>query len=293
MIRASKDTENSKRKQMIVNPEHQGWMKTPGSSVFSWKKRWFVLKETTLYYGKSPETGSVKLLCNLSGFKLVSDPDTHPGSFSFRVIRQDKAFSLKPEEYCFSCDHYEDARFWIKAMMKATIERNLNGISFIYIELIFAGGKKDPVLCSSNISTVSLSMARTLQPRPPSRVFRPRGDTHPPPQSGLRRQISLPTHHHLNRMSSTAAPIKEEEREEMKNQQPMTLKSRLSRSLEEGDRSKGSITTSRRALSPTAQPIKEETPEDVFLKSRYTMNNRSGSTIADDKFVKPSLTSFY
>jgi hypothetical protein len=140
---------SSTNEQDISEIDHQGWLKKPSGTITVWKRRWFILKDTQLYYTKGPKDPFVKPICNIAGFKIISDPDINPGSFGFRLIRQQRVYS-------FSCDDYEETRLWIKAMMKATIDRDARA----------------PVVSSCNVATVSLKQARDMKPRPPSSLFK-------------------------------------------------------------------------------------------------------------------------
>jgi hypothetical protein len=60
----------------------------------------------------------VKGYINIHGYKVVSDDTINPGRYGFRIIHEVN----KP--HAFSSDEHAVVREWMKALMKATIDRD-------------------------------------------------------------------------------------------------------------------------------------------------------------------------
>ncbi|KAL7422543.1 hypothetical protein Q5752_003191 [Cryptotrichosporon argae] len=129
----------------IGKPDHAGYMKKKGERYNTWKLRFFVLKADHLYYMKSESEDRVKGHIDLKGHRVLADENTNPGSYGFRLIGSEKT-------HHFSSSEQVQIREWMKAIMKATINRDYSV----------------PVTSSCNIPTIPLAEAQALQPRPPS-----------------------------------------------------------------------------------------------------------------------------
>jgi hypothetical protein len=135
----------------IGEPDHAGWMRKKGEKHNTWRTRYFVLSGQHLYCLKNnSKIGTkVKGYVNVMGYKVVADENVDPGKYGFR-IEQDTDGSV----HYFSSDDKGVIRGWLKAIIKATIERDYTL----------------PVTISSNVPTIPLSVAQTMDPapRPPS-----------------------------------------------------------------------------------------------------------------------------
>lgn len=140
--------------ERIGTPDHMGWMRKKGEKYPTWKLRYFILKGPNLYYLKAQNEIRIKGLIKLTGFKVLMDADVHPGRYGFRIIHDNGSTHL------FSADDSKLLRDWMKAMMKATIDRDWVA----------------PVISSCNIRTIPIREAQKMfpPPRPPSPQSRAR-----------------------------------------------------------------------------------------------------------------------
>ncbi|KAH9815184.1 hypothetical protein DFH28DRAFT_1057724 [Melampsora americana] len=140
--------------ERIGTPDHVGWMRKKGEKYPTWKMRYFILKNSNLYYLKSENEVRIKGLIKLGGYKVVMDDDVNPGRYGFKIIHDDGS------SHAFSADDSKLLRDWMKAMMKATIDRDWLA----------------PVISSCNIPTMPISEAQKMfpPPRPPSPASRAR-----------------------------------------------------------------------------------------------------------------------
>ena len=104
---------------------------------------------------------------NIHGYKVVADDTINPGKYGFRVIHDVN----KP--HAFASDEHAAARDWMKALMKATIDRDYTRM---LLSLMLSANDADhpwnagPVISSANIPTIPLTVAQAMNPapRPPS-----------------------------------------------------------------------------------------------------------------------------
>ncbi|GAA5962155.1 hypothetical protein JCM21900_006986 [Sporobolomyces salmonicolor] len=136
----------------IGRPDHSGWMRKKGEKYNTWKQRFFVLKGTYLYYLKSEQEQRAKGVINLSGYRVISDANIHPGEFGFKIVHD------KDRAHYFSAAEQITVRAWMKEIMKATILRDYAA----------------QVMSSCDIDVLPLSVAQTMtpRPRPPSPTMR-------------------------------------------------------------------------------------------------------------------------
>ncbi|KAI9266004.1 hypothetical protein BY458DRAFT_215323 [Sporodiniella umbellata] len=130
-------------------PDMEGWLYKQGDRYKNWNKRWFVLKSSNLFYFKSPKAIRMKGIINLKGYRIEVDSSLHTGKYCFKMHHE------KERTFYFYTDHEKYMKDWLKALIKATIERDFS----------------TPVLSSNTIPTMSLEAARRKQPRPPSTLF--------------------------------------------------------------------------------------------------------------------------
>ncbi|KAG0181035.1 polar growth protein [Apophysomyces sp. BC1034] len=148
-----------------VTPDIEGWLHKQSDKYKTWNKRWFVLKGPNMFYFKSP-----KVRIQYRILRIVYDESIHSGKYSF------KAQHDRERTFYFYTDSETSLKAWIKALLKATISRDLEA----------------PVMSSSSIPTVSLDIARRMKPRPPSMLLY-RKDSRPqsPRVSTIDRPLSM------------------------------------------------------------------------------------------------------
>ncbi|PKC62022.1 hypothetical protein RhiirA1_538789 [Rhizophagus irregularis] len=139
---------NEETFKSIGTPDYSGWLKKQGDKYKTWKSRYCILKGVNLYYFKNDkeiESSHVKGYINLTGYRIIPDENLLHGKYGFKLVHDVE------KSHNFAHEEVDKLKGWMKAMMKATIERD----------------SKAPVISSSNIATVPLSEARKLTPRPP------------------------------------------------------------------------------------------------------------------------------
>jgi hypothetical protein len=171
----------------IGRPDHSGWMRKKGEQYNTWKMRFFVLKGTYLYYlkseavrrdgGLSSRSGThgldtsqeqrAKGVIDLTGYRVISDPDIRPGEFAFKITHPSE------RTHYFAAAEQITIRTWMKEILKATIFRDYAGSSTRHRSPPTMNKTDDslppaPVVSSCDIETLSLDAAKTLSPRPPS-----------------------------------------------------------------------------------------------------------------------------
>ncbi|KAI9457942.1 hypothetical protein BJY52DRAFT_1270491 [Lactarius psammicola] len=138
----------------IGMPDHNGWMRKKGEHYNTWKNRYFVLKGPHLYWLKSNAQSETKIkgYVNIVGYRIISDENVDPGRYGFKLAHE------TDRTYFFSSDEQVVIREWMKALMKATIDRDYT----------------KPVVSSVNVPTIPLSVAQAMNPapRPPSPTAR-------------------------------------------------------------------------------------------------------------------------
>ncbi|KAI0690842.1 hypothetical protein BC835DRAFT_1362697 [Cytidiella melzeri] len=138
----------------IGTPDHNGWMRRKSENYNSWKMRYFVLKGPHLYCLKSNDRTETKIkgYINITGYKVVADEKIDPGRYGFKMIHD------SDKTHFFSHDEQLVIREWMKALIKSTISRDFH----------------NPVVSSSNIPTIPLTVAQAMtpSPRPPSPTAR-------------------------------------------------------------------------------------------------------------------------
>lgn len=168
--------------EKIGSADYSGWMSKRGEK-FGWKMRFFVLKGVHLYYLKtesvrptaSPvhfadesQEQKVKGFINLSGYRVLADPDIHIGEFGFKIVHD------VDRTHYFSAAEQVTVRTWMKEIMKATIGRDYSGTSPPPVRAALT--RAAPVVSSCNVSTIPLAVAQSMspRPRPPSPASRAR-----------------------------------------------------------------------------------------------------------------------
>jgi hypothetical protein len=136
-------------------PEKEGWLHKQSDKYKTWNRRWFVLKGPNLFYFKSPRDVRMKGIINLRGYKISVDEDINPGKYCFKAVHE------RERNFFFYTDGDDELRQWVKALMKATISRDITA----------------PVMSSNHVATVSLETARKMRPRPPSMILYKKNET--------------------------------------------------------------------------------------------------------------------
>ncbi|KAL4245817.1 hypothetical protein ABKN59_001635 [Abortiporus biennis] len=140
--------------EQIGTPDHNGWMRKKSDRYNTWKLRYFVLKGPHLYCLRSNNKSETKIkgYINIHGYKVLADENADPGRYGFRIVHE------SDKTHYFSSDEHIVIREWMKALMKATITRDY----------------ANPVVSSSNIPTIPLTVAQAMNPapRPPSPTAR-------------------------------------------------------------------------------------------------------------------------
>eukprot|EP00767_Chilomastix_cuspidata_P003086 gnl/Chilomastix_cuspidata/3207.p1 GENE.gnl/Chilomastix_cuspidata/3207~~gnl/Chilomastix_cuspidata/3207.p1 ORF type:complete len:196 (-),score=8.61 gnl/Chilomastix_cuspidata/3207:83-670(-) len=91
----------------LVPVDKEGWLTKEGGSWKSWKKRWFVLKDSTLYYFKSKTSGSALGTFSLRGAGVRACPEASR-AHSFAIITPGRSFNI-------SADSDADRVRWMEA----------------------------------------------------------------------------------------------------------------------------------------------------------------------------------
>ena len=99
--------EKSGRKELNVAAQHvqdaifQCWGNKQGGSVKNWKRRWFVLRDTGIWYFKQQKSTSAQGCIELDGATVIRDETgTFPGkdfTFSVKARNQKSARPDSPE----------------------------------------------------------------------------------------------------------------------------------------------------------------------------------------------------
>ncbi|KAF9445830.1 hypothetical protein P691DRAFT_244057 [Macrolepiota fuliginosa MF-IS2] len=139
--------------EQIGDPDHVGWMRKRSDRYNSWKNRYFVLKGPHMYCLRSDSKSTkIKGYIHIVGYKVSVDENLDPGRYGFRIDHDND------RTHFFSSDEKAAVRDWMKAIMKATIDRDYT----------------KPVVSSCNIPTIPLTVAQAMNPapRPPSPTAR-------------------------------------------------------------------------------------------------------------------------
>jgi hypothetical protein len=115
-----------------------------------------------------------KGVINLTGYRVISDPDIHAGEYGFKIVHDTE------RTHYFSAAEQITIRAWMKEIMKATILRDYSGKSFslsslLPLKLTFRSSLLTaPVVSSCDIEVLPLDVAQTMnpRPRPPSPTMR-------------------------------------------------------------------------------------------------------------------------
>lgn len=118
-----------------------------------------------------PQETKIKGYVHIVGYKVSVDEGLDPGRYGFRIDHD------HDKTHYFSSDEKTTVRDWMKAIMKATIDRDYTSLSFKFFHSAFFLKKYyhvEPVLSSYNIPTIPLTVAQAMNPapRPPSPTAR-------------------------------------------------------------------------------------------------------------------------
>lgn len=98
--------------------DHEGWMRKKGERYNTWKPRYLALKGSDLVLLRDPTAAKIKGYVSMKGYKVIADENTNPGKYGFKILHETE----KP--HYFSSDDAILVREWMKALMKATIDRD-------------------------------------------------------------------------------------------------------------------------------------------------------------------------
>ena len=90
-------------------------------------KRWVVASHPSVIerlIGLLQET-KIKGYVNIVGYRIISDENIDPGRYGFRLVHD------TDRDHFFSSDEQVIIREWMKALMKATIDRDYTSASII------------------------------------------------------------------------------------------------------------------------------------------------------------------
>ncbi|KAI8884894.1 PH domain-like protein, partial [Backusella circina FSU 941] len=117
----------------------EGWLHKRSDRFKTWNKRWFILRDSSLFYFKNPKDNKMKGIICLQGYRVIADPSTSGNKrYGFKLYHD------RERVFQFYTDTPEEMKKWMQALMKTTIKRDLCA----------------PVVSSNNMSTVSLDVAQ-------------------------------------------------------------------------------------------------------------------------------------
>jgi len=97
-----------------LDPDKEGKLKKQGHGVKTWKSRWFILKDSTLYYFKKKGDKKPKATIPLSGGLVSVYPKVRTHTLELYSIALDKFYYLQAEDQL-------DLNSWIQALKIACI----------------------------------------------------------------------------------------------------------------------------------------------------------------------------
>ena len=75
----------------------------------------------------------IKGYVNIVGYRIISDENVDPGRYGFKLIHE------TDRTHCFSSDEQAVIREWMKALMKATIDRDYTSAYItLYLDILRA-----------------------------------------------------------------------------------------------------------------------------------------------------------
>lgn len=127
-----------KQSNSNMAPSYEGWCTKLGYVFKTWKRRWFVLKGSTITYFTSPN-GKLKGTISLDGSTFKVDKDSKkPNSFTI---------TTPGRVYYIFADLKEEATAWINAIQIANCEKITKvGIDDFDILKVLGGGSLEKVL---------------------------------------------------------------------------------------------------------------------------------------------------
>ncbi|XP_064405032.1 connector enhancer of kinase suppressor of ras 2-like isoform X2 [Halichondria panicea] len=99
----------------LKNTEQEGWMNKQGGSGLTprnWRRRWFVLKESKLYYYKTSFDISALGIVELAGYSFEPTTDIKK-KYAFKAVRQGA------RTYSFVADSADEMTRWIEVLTRA------------------------------------------------------------------------------------------------------------------------------------------------------------------------------
>jgi hypothetical protein len=116
----------------------------------------------------APQEAKIKGYVNIVGYRVIADENVDPGRYGFKLTHEsDRA-------HFFSSDEHTVIREWMKALMKATIDRDYTSAFHKLCSSLpknaILRAHAEPVVSSVNVPTIPLVVAQAMNPapRPPS-----------------------------------------------------------------------------------------------------------------------------
>ncbi|KAL6065530.1 PH domain-containing protein [Balamuthia mandrillaris] len=96
----------------LTNPEKEGWLTKQGGSYKSWKKRWCVLKDGTVFYFKNPKATTPKGTIDLEPTSQVTETTLTKKKFAFQVKTAQRTFVIYADSDSIKAS-------WVSALQSA------------------------------------------------------------------------------------------------------------------------------------------------------------------------------
>ncbi|EDQ88687.1 uncharacterized protein MONBRDRAFT_32629 [Monosiga brevicollis MX1] len=118
---------------VFVNSEKSGWLTKEGGRARTWKRRWFILSNSCLYYFEDPESATPKGTIPLESLTVYEDPkkqfcfiigpDKHEGASPMNVkaakVKSGKLVQGRHTSYRICAADEESMQSWIRAIRAA------------------------------------------------------------------------------------------------------------------------------------------------------------------------------
>jgi hypothetical protein len=98
----------------LTKPDKDGFLTKQGGSIKTWKKRWFVLKDGSIFYFKTPKDLSPKGTIDLEKNSKIGDTSLTKKKYAFQVETAQRTFLI-------TADSEDSKQEWIAAI-RASIE---------------------------------------------------------------------------------------------------------------------------------------------------------------------------
>lgn len=119
------------KRESLTNVDKEGYLVKEGGIIKSWQKRWFVLKDGTLYYFKTHESQDPRGYIPLSGCKVKP------------------AVNYTSRQFCFSISHPKNRTYYLCAKDQEELEDWVATL----VEKISNLAKKNELIQSPQVTT--------------------------------------------------------------------------------------------------------------------------------------------